>query len=345
MTPETVSEQRFNQSGHEMFYLAAGPENGPLLVFVHGWPELSLSWRHQLPVLGGLGFRCVAPDMRGYGRSSLYDRYEDYSVEHLVGDLLRLLDHLDRKSAIWIGHDWGSAPVWSLASHHPEKCDGIVSLCVPYRTLELGLDALLESVNRKIYPEDQFPAGQWDYMRYYEESFSEAEAAFAQNPEAVVKLLFRCGDPAGFGKPAATAMVRKMGGWFGGGQPPDLPLDRRILSESELQIYANGLRSNGFFGPGAYYMNHDRNADFANSEVNGGHLEMPVLFLAAQYDYVCDCINSGLAEPMRSHCSWLREQTIYSGHWMAQERPHDVNREITRWLLEDLGEFWPIPKP
>ena len=64
------------------FYLASGPEDGPLVVFVHGWPELSISWRHQLPCLGALGFRAVAPDMRGYGRSYIPSTHEEVAHEH-----------------------------------------------------------------------------------------------------------------------------------------------------------------------------------------------------------------------------------------------------------------------
>src|SRR6185503_516153 len=67
-----VTAHEVSTAGHTTFYLACGPEDGPLVVCVHGWPELSRSWRHQLPVLGALGFRAVAPDMRGYGRSTVY---------------------------------------------------------------------------------------------------------------------------------------------------------------------------------------------------------------------------------------------------------------------------------
>src|SRR5689334_17958375 len=72
----SVTENTLETSRHTTFYLACGPEDGPLMIFVHGWPELSLSWRHQLPCFGALGFRAIAPDMRGYGRSTVYDRHE-----------------------------------------------------------------------------------------------------------------------------------------------------------------------------------------------------------------------------------------------------------------------------
>jgi transcriptional repressor NrdR len=119
-------------SSHASFYLACGAEDAPLIVFVHGWPELSGSWRHQLPCFAALGFRCVAPDMRGYGRSSVPARQEDYAMPAIVGDMLELLDGLGRERAVWVGHDWGSPVVWGLAAHHAGRCHGVASLCVPY---------------------------------------------------------------------------------------------------------------------------------------------------------------------------------------------------------------------
>ena len=115
-----VTEHVAQSARHSTFYLACGPVDGPPMIFVHGWPELSSSWRHQLPCFGALGFRAIAPDMRGYGGSSVYPRHEDYALEHAVADMLELLQSLGRERAVWVGHDWGSPVVWSLASHHPE---------------------------------------------------------------------------------------------------------------------------------------------------------------------------------------------------------------------------------
>ena len=86
-----LTEHTLKTDRHTTFYLAAGPEDGPLVIFVHGWPELSISWRHQLPALAALGFRAIAPDMRGYGRSSVYSQHGNYAQEHIVRDMLELL--------------------------------------------------------------------------------------------------------------------------------------------------------------------------------------------------------------------------------------------------------------
>lgn len=340
---DTITEHTVDladRGGHTSCYRASGPEDGTPIVFVHGWPELSLSWRHQLRTLGGLGFRCIAPDQRGYGRSTVYDRIEDYAIEELVADQIALADALGIERAVWVGHDWGSPVVWSIAAHHPDRCHGVANLCVPYRTLELGLDALIELVDRHLYPEEQFPAGQWEYMRYYEEHFEDATAAFDADPRNMVQLLFRKGDPAGAGHPAATAFTRINGGWFGGGGAPESPRDPDVITEEELDEYAGHLRRNGFFGPDAYYVNHDRNAAFAATAPGDGTLEMPVLFLGAAYDHVCYTNGTELGRPMRDHCPDLTEQLVESGHWMAQERPAEVNAALARWLAEKLPSLW-----
>src|SRR5271168_1647499 len=77
-----ITEHVARTQRHTTFYLACGAVDATPLIFVHGWPELSISWRHQLPIFAALGFRCVAPDMRGYGRSGIYPRHEDYALEH-----------------------------------------------------------------------------------------------------------------------------------------------------------------------------------------------------------------------------------------------------------------------
>ena len=336
-----ITEHVVRGKDHTTFHLAAGPVDGPLVIFVHGWPELSISWRHQLPVLAGAGFRAIAPDMRGYGRSTVHPDPADYAQEHIVADMLALLDQLGRDAAVWVGHDWGSPVVWNIASHHPERVHGMASLCVPYGTVERGFEPLLELVDRDVYPIDQYPVGQWDYLRHYEESFTEACAVMDSDPYAMVSLLFRAGDPSGVGRPAVTATVRAQGGWFGGGQPPRVPLDPAVLTEPDALAYAAALERNGFFGPNAWYLNHERNAEYAARARNDGRIDLPVLFLGGAFDHVVETVRSRLAEPMRGLCSDLTEHVVASGHWMAQEKPAEVNAALLRWIATRVAAAWP----
>jgi pimeloyl-ACP methyl ester carboxylesterase len=312
-------------------------------VFFHGWPELSLSWRHQLPAFAALGFRCVAPDMRGYGRSSTYARHADFAQEEIVQDMLELLSALGRDRAVWIGHDWGSPVVWNLAAHHADRVAGVASLCVPYLATGFTLDTVVPLVDRALYPEDTFPAGQWDYQFFYEENFDRACKGFEANIGNVVKAMFRKGNPANVGKPAATSMVRRAGGWVGGGPWPDLPRDPDVLSESDWAAYTAALTRNGFFGPDSWYMNHAANGAYARRAPNGGRLAMPVLFLHGAYDTTCETMTSRLAEPMRRDCADLTEVVVKSGHWMAQEQPVAVNAALAKWLATRLPTYWKAP--
>jgi pimeloyl-ACP methyl ester carboxylesterase len=335
-----ITEHTVKTPRHTTGYLACGAQAAPLLIFIHGWPELSRSWRHQLPVFADLGFRCVAPDMRGYGRSSTYTRHEDFAQELIVQDMRDLLAALGRERAVWIGHDWGSPVVWNMAAHHPERTVGVASLCVPYLPDGFTLDSIVTLVDRTVYPADKFPAGQWDYQFFYEESFDKATKGFEANIRNVVKALFRKGNPERAGQPAVTAMIRPAGGWFGGGPCPDLPRDGDVITEQDLEAYTAALTRNGFFGPDSWYMNHKANAAYSKRAKDGGKLAIPVLFLHGAYDYTCETLKSRLAEPMRTACGDLTEVVVKSGHWMAQERPVEVNAGIAKWLATKLTEYW-----
>lgn len=339
--PFPVTEHVAKTKRHTTAYLACGAVDAPLINFLHGWPELSISWRHQLPVFAELGFRCVAPDMRGYGRSSVYGQHADYAVENIVCDMIELMDSLGREKAVWVGHDWGSPVVWDIASHHPGRCHGVASLCVPYLPKGFAPVNFLPLVDRALYPENEFPAGQWEYQLFYQENFPAACASFEANPRDTVKALFRKGDAAARGKPAFTALIRRQGGWFGGtGRAPDVPMDADLLTEADLAAYAAALERNGFFGPDSWYMNHDRNVAYSAKSINGGRLNLPVLFLHAANDLVCDTMGSRLAEPMREYCADLTEVVIQSGHNMAQECPVGVNAALAKWLASKLANVW-----
>ena len=335
-----VTEHVVKTARHTTFHLACGRADAPVILFVHGWPELSISWRHQLPCFANLGFRAIAPDMRGYGRSSINPRHEDYAIEHAVADMLELLDALKQDKAIIVGHDWGSPVVWALASQHADRCHCVANLCVPYLPAGFNLDSVVPLVDRTIYPADTFPYGQWDYQVAYQEDFDKPRKQFEADVHSTVAALFRKGSAAAVGKPSRTASVRKAG-WFGGlDRAPPLPRDADVISEADHAAYAAALGRNGFFGPDSWYMNHARNHAYAKRAANNGRIDVPVLFLHAAYDTTCETLQSRLAEPMRAHCADLSEAVINCGHWMAQERPTDVNAALTLWLATRFPTLW-----
>ncbi len=338
-----ILENVAKDARHTTFYLSCGAPDATPIIFVHGWPELASSWRHQLPVFGGIGFCAIAPDMRGYGRSNVYSRHEDYAQQHIVADMIELLDALRAEKAVWVGHDWGAPVLWGIAQHHPERCHGVAALCVPYMPSGFAPETIIPFVDRIVYPEAQFPAGQWDYQLFYRENFATARAGFEANIPGTVKALMRAGTPAGKGKPARTAFIRANGGWFGPGNvAPDLPRDAAVLTEEDEHSYVAALERNGFFGPDSWYMNGNANTEFAERAKANWRLTMPVLFLHAAYDYVCETVDSHVAEPMRAHCANLTEAVVRSGHWMEQEKPRETNAHLAKWLAAQLPALWSL---
>ena len=240
------SENTYQNNRHKTFYLSAGEENNKKIYFIHGWPELSISWRNQLGFFSNLGFHAIAPDMRGYGQSSIYDKHADYCQEEIVKDMIELHTHLGGGEAIWVGHDWGSPVVWNIACHHDEYVKKIVSLCVPFKMMEN--DNMLSSIDRRLYPEDEFPYGQWEYQIFYRENFDKAKQSLEDNPRNTVKCLFRSCNAENLGKLANTAFVRKNNGWFKNGIAPDIFLDENVYREKSLKYIQNTCPRMGFLG-------------------------------------------------------------------------------------------------
>ena len=329
-----------HKNGETTHYYEGGSKDGIPLVFIHGWPDIAENWKHQLSHFSaGSKYRVIAPDMRGYGLSSAPTDKRAYSLEVLIGELVEFAEKLNIKKAVWIGHDWGCGVVSALAAHHPELFLGLVVLAVPYRTLELGVNFLVSTVNRDIYPEDKYKHGQWDYMKYYEAHSDKSIKSFDDNVEVITKILYAKSNPSNWGKPSATSRLFEEGGWFGGnpGALPDIPLEYTVIDES---LHANLLKSHkkhSFFPPTAYYLNHDVNAEYTKSEKNGGVLEFPVLYIDAKYDYVCTpSMSPKLAESQEKFAKNLTYETIEAGHWVQLEKPKETNEVLEKWLSEKL---------
>lgn len=258
-----------------------------------------------------------------------------------------LLAHLGKEAAIWIGHDWGSAAVWSFAEQYPEKTIAAAGLAVPARVIELGLEEEVKLVNRDFYPEDKYPFGQWEYQRFYQVDFEKATAWFDSNPAAFLRAAYAKGSPDSLGKPAITSTTLQDGGWFGGGEKPDpnwqhIPADKICIDEEVYAELVEAMKKTSFWGADAWYANHDANRKyFFEKAKNDGYLHMPTLFIGARYDTICDTYTSPLAEPQRKYCTNLTEASIEGGHWLAQEKPAEVNSIIARWILDSVPQQWP----
>src|SRR5689334_6827344 len=129
MTTE-VTHRKIETNGIRMHIAEAGA--GPLVLLCHGFPECWYSWRHQLPALAEAGFRAAAPDMRGYGQTDRPEAIDQYTLLHLIGDMVGLLDALDVSEAVIAGHDWGAPVAWAAAVLRPDRFRGVIELSGPF---------------------------------------------------------------------------------------------------------------------------------------------------------------------------------------------------------------------
>lgn len=186
-----------------------------------------------------------------------------------------------------------------------------------------------------------------DYQHNYEINAEKTIQALDANPSTSAKVFYVPGNPAQYGKVSElTVSVSKVGGFFGGApQAPNIPLEMTLLKDdSELyMLLRDSLARNGWFGPCAYYLNHSANRAYATKSANGGVLTFPVLFIDAKWDYVCSPSIDRLSEQMRRYCKNLTECSIEAGHWVAMEKPREVNAAMARWLATKLETFWPWP--
>ncbi|KAI8945403.1 alpha/beta-hydrolase [Xylaria longipes] len=345
----TITEHNvsYADGAKKLRYLAAGPSWGPLIIFLHGWPGIGLTWKHQLQAFALLGFRAVAPDMPGWGKSTCRRVTTDYTQEALVEGMLALLSATRRSAAVWVAHDWGAAVASSLAAQHPTAVQALVLLCIPYKSAELGLDHLVSLVDRTVYPEDEYPFGQWDYMAYYEENFEKCVAEFEANIPGLCKILYarpQVYSAADAFKPAFTANVRKSGGLFGGNPaPPAEALPAPLLKGEVFDAFVKATEETGLWPGSAYYSNHKANAAYNSQAPNDGRLgrDKPVLFIHAKFDFICTTLTTRLAEPMREACKNLTEVTTEAGHNVYFERPEEVNAAVAKFLVEKVKEVWP----
>src|SRR5215831_17208013 len=157
-------------AGSLSMHLAEAGE-GPLVLLLHGFPESWYSWRHQLSALAEAGYHAVAPDQRGYGRTGGPAEPGEYTMLHLVGDVIGLMDALGAEQAVVAGHDWGAPVAWNTALLRPDRTRGVIGLSVPY--LPRGSEPPVETL-RAVYT-DGF------YICYFQQP-GVAEAELSADP-------------------------------------------------------------------------------------------------------------------------------------------------------------------
>ena len=300
---------------------------GPLVVLCHGFPESWYSWRHQLRALAEAGFRAVAPDMRGFGQTDQPEAIDQYTLFHLVGDMVGVLDALGAESAVIVGHDWGAPVAWHSALLRPDRFRAVVGLSVPYRP------------RGPVCPTTVMPKS--DDALFYQLYFQEpgvAEAELERDVRTSLRrLLYSASgdaprDAPSIVSPGTVGMVPRTGGFLSRTvEPSRLP---SWLTEADLDFYTQEFGRRGFRGGLNWYRNIDRNwelmAPFAGSRVT-----VPALYVAGDRDLVVAF--HGMDQLIRNLSRFvprLSRTVMLSGcgHWTQQERPDEVNAALITFL-------------
>lgn len=319
-----ITHRTIETNGIRMHIAEAG--QGPLVVLCHGWPESWYSWRHQLVALAEAGFHAVAPDQRGYGQTDRPEAIDQYTLLHLVGDLVGLLDALGQPDAVVAGHDWGAPVAWHAALLRPDRFKAVIGLSVPYRP---------RGATR---PTSAMPqSAQAQFYQLYFQKPGEAEAEFERDPRRSIRqlLYWGSGDPprrAPGERAGPAGMVPRGGGFLNPVEAPT-PLPA-WLGELDIDEFANQFRQTGFRGGLNWYRNVDRNWELL-APWAGAQITVPALYVAGDRDLVVAFQGMDQLLPaLRRHIPKLREIIMLPGcgHWTQQERPAEVNSAMITFL-------------
>jgi pimeloyl-ACP methyl ester carboxylesterase len=316
-----ISHRRIQANGIGIHIAEAG--SGPLVLMLHGFPDLWYAWRHQILALADAGYHAVAPDLRGYGETDAPSAVEDYAMSKMIGDVVGTLDALGAESAVLSGHDWGARVVWHTAQLHPQRVSSLMQLSV-------ALDPRLPTTaGMKQWSGDKF-----NFALYFQEP-GVAEAELEAEPRRALRLFFYAlsGDappelvPNLFqSKPASAGALDGMP------EPRALPT---WLTEADLDYYARAFARTGFRGALNRYRNMDRDAEYLAPYVNEPILP-PTLFIAGEYD---SAYRFAKLDPMKAALRNLRKTVIIPGcgHWLQQERSALVSREMVDFLQRETA--------
>ncbi|MCT2558532.1 alpha/beta hydrolase [Tsuneonella sp. YG55] len=295
---------------------------GPLVIFVHGFPESWYSWRHQIGPVAGEGYTACAIDVRGYGGSDKPPEVADYTLEKIAGDLVGLADALQPDApVILVGHDWGAPIVWNTALTHPERIVAVAGLSVPFAGVP-------SRPFTEVFREHFTSQGKFFYQEYFQEP-GVAEAEAEADPQGFVhRMMYSiCGDV-----PPGAYWDKPLGAKFLDGLPDPRPVP--WLTQEDIAFYGREFSQSGFRGPLNRYRNHERDYEWLQGW-KGKRIEQPSLFIGGDRD-PATFLFGAVADPvamMRNFAPRVEGHILEGvGHWTQQERPQEVNRLLLDWL-------------
>ncbi|NSC25272.1 alpha/beta hydrolase [Streptomyces albus subsp. chlorinus] len=294
--------------------------SGPLVLLLHGFPESWYSWRHQLPALAAAGYRVVAVDVRGYGRSSRPADPAAYRMLDLVEDNVAVVHALDATSAVVVGHDWGATIAAHSALVRPEVFRAVGLLSVPYTP---------PGGPRPSQMFAQMGGDEEFYVSYFQEP-GRAEAEIEPDVRGWLAGFYAA--LSGDTMPAADAPDPHFAG-RGRTLRERFPAARPAwLTEEVLDVYAGEFERTGLTGALNRYRNMDR--DWEDLATYGGApLTQPSLFAGGGRDASTTWLSDAIAAYPTTLPGLLSSRILEDcGHWIQQERPAEVNQLLIDWL-------------
>ncbi|MGW0522674.1 alpha/beta fold hydrolase [Crossiella sp. NPDC003009] len=292
---------------------------GPLVLLLHGFPESWYSWRHQFQPLAEAGYHVVAPDQRGYGGTDQPSDVDDYSIFHLVGDVVGLIHALGERQAVVIGHDWGAPVAWNTAMMRPDLVRGVGGLSVA--------PAPRGPVPPLVAARQRF--GDGFYQIYFQEP-GVADAELNQDIRSTFRKTLAA--TSGESDSSAATPTAPAGGGFLSAMPEPKTLPS-WLTEADIDAYTEQYQRNGFTGGLNWYRNIDRNWALT-APWQGAPITAPALHITGERDLVRGFYPPDYLERLPEQLPGLR--TVLDlpgcGHWTQQERPDEVNKALLEFL-------------
>ena len=297
--------------------------SGPLVVLLHGFPECWYSWRHQLGPLAAAGFHAVAPDQRGYCRTDRPERVDQYTILHLVGDVIGLLDAMGEEQAVVVGHDWGAPVAWTAALLRPDRVRGVAGLSVADNP---------RNPSGPPIPMLRSALGDGFYMVHFQAP-GVADAELGRDARAALRrLLYSASGDGPAGRGGRGPVVPAGGGFLDITIDPDtLPA---WLTETDVDVFAKEFEQAGFTGGLNWYRNLDRNWELT-APWQGATVRPPALYVVGERDLVLSFPGArARLDRLRDSVPNLTRTVLLPGcgHWTQQERPDEVNAALIEFL-------------
>ncbi|KAK1440440.1 hypothetical protein QVD17_06267 [Tagetes erecta] len=288
---------------------------GPIILFLHGFPELWYTWRHQIHAFAAFGYHCVAPDLRGYGDTDAPKAVTSYTCFHVVGDLVALIDSLDVESVYLVAHDWGAMIGWYLCMFRPEKVKAYACMSVPYRPRNPKMKPV--EMMKLVFGEDYY------MCRFQETGVMEDEIKSYETAHVLKKILTdRTPGPSCLPKSDPFGSKASNG---------SLPLPPWI-SEDDIKYTAGKFDKTGFTGSLNYYRALDLNWELT-AAWSGAQVKLPVIYVVGDEDMVYT--TPGVKEYVhgggfKKDVPLLQQIVVMEGvgHFINQEKPHEATAII-----------------